>query len=104
MRHLSNLRRLLRPLGCFSAPAGLFPGLRAHSSLRYQEFAAHQPQIRKRKQRDELSGDFLQAAKACFYKSELALDRPKRILHLGLDNGFELLGLVYQGNRRGFPC
>ena len=85
----------LRTFGCLSALVGHFPGFRAHSSLSSHQFAAHHPQIRQRKQRDELGGVLLQTAVANFHIAELAFEHSKRMLHLGADTGIDRLGLFH---------
>ena len=71
-------------------------GLRPHSSLSTQQFAAHHPKIGQRKQRDELRRVFLQPALAHLDEAELAFDNPERVLHLCPNTGLELLCLFAQ--------
>jgi len=101
MFHLLKCQRRLRP---WNAEAGRFSGLlpsfaylHAHSSLRpLHKPASGHPDVGQRKQRDDLCGVFGKTPVTHFDVSELALDNPKRMLHLGAHAGFELFGLFVQ--------
>ena len=74
-----------------------FARLQTHSSLRPVHMpASGHPDIGQRKQRDELCGVLGKPPVAHFEVTELALDNPKRMLHLGPHAGFELFGLFVQ--------
>lgn len=93
--------RRLRPLkaetGRFSSLLPRFGDLRTHSSLHpLHKPASGHPDIGQRKQRDELCGVLGKPPVAHLGVPELALDDPKRMLHLGPHAGFELFGLFVQ--------
>jgi hypothetical protein len=101
MSHLVKRQRQLRLLGAatghFSGQLSPFGGLQAHSSLRpLHKPASGHPDVGQRKQRDELCGVLGKPPVAHFDVTELALDNPKRMLHLGPHAGFELFGLFLQ--------
>ena len=101
MFHLLKRPRRLRPLetktGRFSGLLPPFPDLQAHSSLHpLHKPASGHPDVGQRKQRDELRGVLGKPPVAHFGVPELALDDPKRMLHLGPHAGLELLGLFVQ--------
>ena len=94
-------QRQLRLLGAATAHfSGLLPpfgGLQAHSSLRpLHKPASGHPDVGQRKQRDELCGVLGKPPVAHFDVTELSLDNPKRMLHLGPHAGFALFGLLVQ--------
>ena len=101
-----QLRLLKGATGLFSGLLPPFSDLQAHSSRR----PLHKPtsghlDVRQRKQRDELCGVFGKPPVAHFDVTELALDNPKRMLHLGAHAGFELFGLFVQcASGRTFLC
>lgn len=68
----------------------------AHSCLRCHQIMARHPQIGQRKQGGDLRRILLESAVAGLHVAKLALDHPKRMLHLGANTGLELLGLVQQ--------
>ena len=101
---MSHLVKRQRQLGLLGAATGHFSGLlppfgdlQAHSSLRpLQKPASGHPDVGQCKQRDELCGVLGKPPVAHFDVTELALDDPKRMLHLGPHAGFELFGLFVQ--------
>jgi len=101
MFHLLKRPRRLRPwnaeTGRFSSLLPPFGDLRTHSSLHplHKPASGHRD-IGQRKQRDELRGVLGKPSVADLGVPELALDDPKRMLHLGPHAGLELLGLFVQ--------
>jgi hypothetical protein len=73
-----------------------FPWLQTHSSLRPLQLHPHHPQIGQGKQGDQLCSVLLEATVAVFDLAKLALDYPKRMLHLGSIPGLGFFNLVYQ--------
>ena len=94
LKRQCQLRLLKGATGQFSGLSWPFPDLQTHSSLRpLHKPASGHPDVGQRKQRDELRGVFGKPPVAHFDVTELALDNPKRMLHLGAHAGLELLGL-----------
>ena len=92
-----KLRLLVAAIGHFSGLLPPFGDLRTHSSLHpLHKPASGHPDVGQRKQRDELRGVLGKPPVAHFDVTELALDNPKRMLHLGAHAGLELLGLFLQ--------
>ena len=92
-----QLRLLKGKTGRFSGLLPLFGDLQTHSSRRpLHKPASDHPDVGQRKQRDELRGILGKPPVAHFEVTELALDNPKRMLHLGAHAGFELFGLFVQ--------
>ena len=85
----------------FEATAGHLLALKAHSSLRSlnNSLSGH-PQIAQSKQRHQLRRVLGKPFVAHLGKAKLALDDPKRVLHLGPYAGLDLLGLVQQAAPR----
>src|SRR6185312_8512938 len=79
------------------AGGGLWPTWQAHSCPRSlnNSFPGH-PQIRERKQRDQLPRVLGQALVSDLGESKLALDDSKRMLDLGAYTGLNLLQLFNQ--------
>ena len=73
---------------------GRFSTRKTHASMRRQQTAPRHPQVGQRKQRVELRGVFLEPAVAHLDVAELALNDPKRLLHLGPDAGLDSLHWV----------
>ena len=77
--------------GQFSGRLPPFGDLHAHSFLRPEHKPAFgYPDVGHRKQRDELCGVLGKTPVAHFDETELALDKPKRMLDLGPHAGFRL--------------
>jgi hypothetical protein len=77
---------------------GHSPTVWAHScpqSLNYS--LAHHPQVGQRKNHQQLTGVLGQASVSRLAMSELTLDHPKRMLHLGAVTGFALFNPISQG-------
>ena len=90
-------RRLKGATGQISGRLPPFGDLQTHSSLRpVHKPASDHPDVGQRKQRNELRRGFGKTPVAHFDVAELALDNPKRMLHLGPHAGFELFGLFVQ--------
>lgn len=93
-----------RSVGLFAPRIGPFqpgrerlPSLQARSCLHpLKNSLPGHPQIAQRKQRDQLRRVLGQAPVAHLHETELALDHPKRTLHLGPDAGLDLLQLLDQ--------
>jgi len=97
LKRQCQLRLLKGETGRFSGLLPLFGDSQAHSSRRpLHKPASSHPDIGQRKQRDELRGILGKPPVAHFDVTELALDNPKRMLHLGPHAGFELFGLFVQ--------
>jgi hypothetical protein len=97
LKRQCQLRLLKGANGQFSGLLPPFPDLQTHSSLHpVHKPASGHPDIGQRKQRDELCGVLGKPPVAHFDVTELALDNPKRMLHLGPHAGFELFGLFVQ--------
>ena len=75
----------LQPFGCMQTHSYLSP---------LQKRASSHPDIRQRKQRDELRGVFLQSPTAHLAMTELAFDYPKRVFHFGAHTGLEFFSLL----------
>lgn len=76
--------------------------MRTHSSLCYVQkpFASH-PQIAQRKQRHQVGRVLGQPSVLDLHEAKLALDDPKRVLHLGPDADLGLLQLLQDSVPRG---
>ena len=97
VKRQSQLRLLGAATGHFLGLLPPFGYLQAHSTLRpLHKPASGHPDVGQRKQRDELCGVLGKPPVAHFDVTELALDDPKRMLHLGPHAGFELFGLFLQ--------
>ena len=68
----------------------------AHSCPCFHQIMTRHPQVGQRKQRGNLRPILRQSPVAGLHVSELALDHPKRMLHLGANARLELFGLVQQ--------
>ena len=95
MKRAARFHRILE-LWCseslpLEAPGGPLPAPQAHSSLCPYQMPAGHPQVRQRKQRDELRRVLCQTFVAHLGETELTLDNPKGMLDLGAHAGFELL-------------
>ena len=97
LKRQCQLRLLKGANGQFSCPLLSFGYLQTRSPRHpLHQPASDHPDIGQRKQRDELRGVFGKTPVAHLGVPELALDNPKRMLHLGLHAGFELLSLFVQ--------
>jgi len=97
LKRQCQLRLLKGATGQFSGLLPPFSDLQAHSSRRpLHKPASGHPDVGQRKQRDELCGVFGKPPLAHFDVTELALDNPKRMLHLGPHAGLDLLGWFVQ--------
>lgn len=80
--------------GPFTALLGLLARLRTHLSHPSRQRAPHHPQIAQREQRLQLRRVLGQSPVAHFHMPELALDHPKRVLHLGAHTRIQELALA----------
>ena len=97
LKRQRQLRLLGAATGHFSGLLPPFGDLQAHSSLRpVHKPASGHPDVGQHKQRDEICSVLGKPPVAHFDVTELALDDPKRMLHLGPHAGFELFGLFLQ--------
>ena len=93
LKRQRRLRLLRAARGHFSALLQPFGDLQTHSSPRHlQKLASYHPDVGQRKQRGELRRVFFQSPVMHLGVSELTLDGPKRMLHLGPHTGLEFLG------------
>ena len=97
LKRQCQLRPLKGETGRFSGLLPSFAYLHAHSTLHpLHKPASCHPDVGQRKQRNELCSIFGKPPVADLGVPELALDNPKRMLHLGPHAGLELFGLFVE--------
>ena len=105
VKHELHIHRIPKHLDWNSGPLQAsfehFPAVPAHSSPCTLQMPSCHPHIAQRKQRHQLRRVLGQSLVANLGKTKLALDHPERVLYLGSNAGFELLGFVQQAALKG---